>query len=149
MSKIGVTFNISEYGRDLLRIYSEKLELSRGEVVAKLLDQYNDEFTAYEYSALLVARPRKEQRRGAPSFYPKTRGKTTGIYLSLDHKDKLDFQAYQLFMSRGDYVDLLLRMAVKDMEVQETKIDRVNKKIQDLAVELENLIPSWGTMADH
>ena len=131
--KVGVTFNISEYGRDLLRIYSEKLELSRGEVVAKLLDQYNDEFNAYEYSALLVARPRKEQRRGAPSFYPKTRGKTTGIYLLESHKDKLDFQAYQLFMSRGDYVDLLLRTALKNMETQLLTTTEITPQLEEAA----------------
>lgn len=113
--KVSVTFNISIHGREILKNMHEKLkEFSYGEILERVLTYVlrgKEELNAYEYSHLLLARPRKQShgKGGAPSFYPKTRGTTTGVYMRPESARKLDALALELQMSRGDCVDLLLR----------------------------------------
>lgn len=117
--KNSTTFNLTETGRAILLELSKLHGISAGDTVENLVSFYHGPLPNIK-SAKFIG-----PRGGAPSLFPgKDRGKTTAITLTANGKFVLDSQVKLVGVSRGDWIELLLR--------QTTNTDFGNQSLSDL-----------------
>lgn len=98
------TFNLTETGRRILKELAEVNALSEGDVVENLVMDFNGDLS--DLSKAKVTGP----KGGAPSLFPgKNRGTTTAITFTEGGRIVLDSQAEIANVSRGDWIEFLLR----------------------------------------
>lgn len=113
--KASTSFNLTPQGRDILKSLSDDFDLSQGKALTMLIHQ---------------AKPTPSNlpkvsgvKGGHPSvFFGKTRGTTTCCELKIEDKAELDRQAKIAGLSRGDYVEYLLRKHEADFNALVAKL---------------------------
>jgi hypothetical protein len=101
-SGLTFSFNLTQTGRTLLAMRSRLEKKSRGKILDDLA------LNLPEISSLPVRKT--SAKGGRPSFFfGKNRGTTTAPYVKPETKKTLDENAKACGMSRGDYIEALLR----------------------------------------
>lgn len=100
--KASTSFNLTALGRDILKSLASAQDLSQARVLS---------FLIWSNEAKPNTLPRVSGTKGGhPSvFFGKDRGTTTCVELRIETKQELDQQAKIAGLSRGDYVETLLR----------------------------------------
>ena len=114
------TFNLTETGRRILRELSVKHSLSAGDVVENLVINFCDGIVVSLSSAKVTG-----PKGGAPSLFPgKNRGTTTAVTFTPTGRMTLDLQVTLSGVSRGDWVELLLRREA-GADLENTKLEQI------------------------
>ncbi len=101
------SFNLTGLGRRILKDLSILNEISSGDVVENLVMMT----PLQEVPNLKEART-TGPKGGAPSLFPgKDRGTTTAVTFTASGREMLDAQVALSQVSRGDWIELLLRQA--------------------------------------
>lgn len=100
--KASTSFNLTAHGRGILKSLSKAQELSQGKVLSFLI--WSNE--AKPCTLPLLTGPKGGHKS---VFFGKDRGITTCCELRIETKQELDKQAKIAGLSRGDYVETLLR----------------------------------------
>jgi len=117
------TFNLTETARNVLKALSVKHKLSAGDVIENLIRKMSDEKTIT--IPVLKSAVRTGPKGGAPSLFPgKNRGTTTAVTFTALGRALLDSQVEIANVSRGDLIELLLRLA-GDVDLENDKLDQL------------------------
>ena len=105
-----VTFNLTDRGREILKSLAAEYGVSEGDVIENLV-------LGYEGPALSlkICKLPSGKKGGAPCLFKgKTRGKTTAVCIREVGKAALDNQVKLAEISRGDWLEILLRLKVHE-----------------------------------
>jgi DNA-binding Xre family transcriptional regulator len=98
------SFNLTQTGRETLTSLGKSLKLSNGDVVETLIRKY-------ENTPLPKLEKTSGPKGGAKSiFFGKNRGTTTAVGVTPEAAAICNFQANKAKLSRGDYMELLIRL---------------------------------------
>ena len=102
------SFNLTATGRQTLRDLCQQQELSTGDLVETLI---------HKYQKLIL--PKGLQKTTGPKggasslFFGKNRGTTTAVNMTAKANQIVDKRAQTAGLSRGDYIEYLLRLEAK------------------------------------
>jgi hypothetical protein len=102
--KNSFTFNLTEHGREILTQLSSKWKVSKGDVIETLIREQD-----VDYTPLLAKLPSSPLGGRTCCYKGKTRGITTGVYITAKARELVDKKVLSGYFSRGDYIEFLLR----------------------------------------
>lgn len=112
------SFNLTAVGREILKERAKKLNISQGDYIETLIKTGPVTEPGWNKVA--------HMNGGQPTYYSgKTRGKTTAVCLTEETLNRLNFYVKWSKMSRGDYIETLLRQrsleSITRMLISQTK----------------------------
>ena len=114
------SFNLTGQGRRILKDLSILNQISCGDVVENLVMQMPMQDIPKLKEAKITG-----PKGGAPSLFPgKNRGTTTAVTFTAIGRERLDAQVALAQVSRGDWVELLLRQA-QSADLENTRLEQL------------------------
>lgn len=123
------SFNLTAFGRELLKNGALERGISVSDFVELIVKD------AWQYGFEVVADKVSGPKGGAKSlFFGKNRGTTTAVCLTADGRALLDEQSSVAGLSRGDFIELMLRADERDSQ----ELDNESEVTEDLLLKAGN-----------